>query len=255
MNNLFDIKGKKAIVTGGAQGLGYGMAEGLLESGCSVVIMDVNPKTKDVAEDFKSRGFDAYAVIGDLGDRKEIDRMFEEAMKLLDGRIDILIPAAGIQRRYPSEDFPIEEWDLVMKINLDAVFILCQKAARIMIQQGSGKIINIASMASFFGGVTVPAYTAAKGAIAQMTKAFCNDWAAKGINVNAIAPGYMATELNTGIINNADQTRYKELSARIPMHRWGTPDDMKGVAIFLASPASDYLNGCVIPVDGGYLVR
>lgn len=254
MNSRFDITGKKAIVTGGAQGLGFGMAEGLLESGCSVVIMDVNPKVEDTVKEFCEQGFDAHAVIGNLGDRKEIDRMFEEAMNILGG-VDILVPAAGIQRRYPSEDFPIEEWDLVMKINLDAVFILCQKAAKVMIAQGAGKIINIASMSSFFGGVTVPAYTAAKGAIAQMTKAFCNDWADKGINVNAIAPGYMDTDLNTGIIKNENQTRFKELSARIPMHRWGKPEDLKGIVVFLSSAASDYINGAIIPVDGGYLVR
>lgn len=254
MYEMFDISGKKAIVTGGAQGLGYGMAEGLLECGCKVAVMDINSKLPEVIENWREKGFDAVGIQGNLGNREELDRMFNEAVEALGG-LDILIPAAGIQRRYPSEVFPVEEWDLVMRINLDAVFLLCQKAANVMIPQGGGKIINIASMASFFGGVTVPAYTAAKGAVAQMTKAFCNDWGAKGINVNAIAPGYMATELNRGIIYNEDQTRYNELTARIPMKRWGTPDDMKGVAVFLASAASDYLNGCIIPVDGGYLVR
>ena len=145
----------------------------------------------------------------------------------------------------------MDDWDAVLNINLSAVFRLCQLAGRLFLKQKSGKIINIASMLSFFGGYTVPAYAASKGGVAQLTKALSNEWAGKGINVNAIAPGYMDTQMNTGLI--ADEARNAQITARIPARRWGTPEDMKGTAVFLASPASDYLNGAVIPVDGGYL--
>lgn len=251
-NQMFEVTGKRAVVTGAAQGLARGMAEGFLEAGCRVVLMDISDKLYTTVKEFCDQGYEAYAVKGDLSKREDIFRMWDEAMKLLGG-IDILVPAAGIQRRYPSEEFPLEEWDLVLNINLDAVFIMNQLAGKEMVKQGSGKIINIASMVSFFGGVTVPAYTAAKGGVAQLTKALANDWASKGVNVNALAPGYMATDMNTGIFEN--ESRYMEISNRIPAKKWGTPDDMKGPALFLASAASDYLNGAILPVDGGYLIR
>lgn len=251
-NQMFEVTGKRAVVTGAAQGLARGMAEGFLEAGCRVVLMDISDKLYTTVKEFCDQGYEAYAVKGDLSKREDIFRMWDEAMKLLGG-IDILVPAAGIQRRYPSEEFPLEEWDLVLNINLDAVFIMNQLAGKEMVKQGSGKIINIASMVSFFGGVTVPAYTAAKGGVAQLTKALANDWASKGVNVNALAPGYMATDMNTGIFEN--ESRYTEISNRIPAKKWGTPDDMKGPALFLASAASDYLNGAILPVDGGYLIR
>lgn len=250
--NRFDIRGKRAIVTGSAQGLGNGMARALLEEGCTVVMIDISQKLTGVVEELKAKGCKAIAVRGDLSRRDEIQRMFDEAIQAMGG-VDILVNAAGIQRRHPSEEFPIEDWDAVLRINLDAVFILSQLCARVMIREGYGKIINIASMVSWFGGITVPAYTASKGAVAQLTKAFANDWAAKGINVNALAPGYMATDMNEKII--ANETRYNEISSRIPANKWGTPEDMQGPVVFLASHASDYLNGAVIPVDGGYLVR
>jgi 2-deoxy-D-gluconate 3-dehydrogenase len=252
VNGMFDVTGKRAIVTGAAQGLARGMAEGFLESGCKVVLMDISDKLDDTVAEFRSKGYDAYGVKGNLAERTEIYRMWDEAMFILGG-IDILVPAAGIQRRHRSDEFPMDDWDLVLAINLNAVFILDQLAGREMIKQGSGKIINIASMVSWFGGINVPAYTAAKGGVSQMTKTMANDWASFGVNVNAIAPGYMATDMNTKIIE--DQNRNKEITERIPAKRWGTPDDMKGTALFLASKASDYLNGAVIPVDGGYLVR
>ena len=176
------------------------------------------------------------------------------AVELLGGGIDILLNNAGVQRRSHCEDFTLEDWDTVINVNLNAVFVLCQLAGRKMLEQGGGKIINLASMLTFFGGFTVPAYAASKGAVAQLTKALCNEWASKGINVNAIAPGYMDTDMNTALTDPTNP-RYKEITDRIPAHRWGTGDDMKGAAIFLASAASDYLNGAVIPVDGGYLVK
>ncbi|PKM66846.1 MAG: 2-deoxy-D-gluconate 3-dehydrogenase [Firmicutes bacterium HGW-Firmicutes-2] len=252
INAMFDITGKRAIVTGAAQGLGQGMAEGFLESGCEVVLMDISDKLDVTVKEFCDQGYKAYGVKGNLGDRVDIQRMFDEAMSFMGG-VDILVTAAGIQRRHRSDQFPIEDWDAVININLTSVFLLDQLCAKKMIEQGKGKIINIASMVTWFGGINVPAYTASKGAVSQMTKCMGNDWAALGINVNAIAPGYMATDMNEKIID--DKNRYAEISERIPAKRWGTPQDMKGTAIFLASSASDYLSGAIIPVDGGYLCR
>ena len=251
--NLFNIEGKKAIITGASRGLGYGMAEGLLEAGCEVAIIGSSDKTVTVAADFCAKGYKCHAIKADLRDRQENYRAFADCFAALGGDLDILVTAAGIQRRHSAEDFPIEEWDEVMRINLDSVFIMCQQAGRIMLKKGYGKIINVASMASFFGGQTVPAYAAAKGGVAQLTKELSNDWVGRGINVNAIAPGYMATDMNEAIINN--KTRYQQISERIPAGRWGTGDDMKGATIFLSSAASDYVSGAIIPVDGGYLVK
>lgn len=252
INKMFDVTNRRALVTGAGQGLGYGIAEGFLESGCKVVLMDISDKLDGAVRTFCKRKFNAFGVKGDLADRKQIDCMWKETMAILGG-IDILVTAAGIQIRHPSEDFPIEDWDKVININLNAIFILNQLAGREMIKQGKGKIINITSMVSWFGGVKVPAYTAAKGAVTQMTKCLANDWMAKGVNVNAIAPGYMLTDMNEKILE--DQVRKKEITDRIPAKRWGSPEDMKGTALFLASAASDYLSGAIIPVDGGYLVR
>lgn len=251
--NLFDLTNKKAIVTGGSKGLGYGMAEGLMEAGCEVVIISSSDKAYIEADKFKKKGYICFGVKADLGKRQEVYRAFKEGVEKLGGELDILITAHGIQRRHLAEEFPIEEWDDVMEVNLNSVFILCQEAGKIMLKKGYGKIINIASMTSFFGGQTVPAYTATKGGVAQLTKALSNDWLGRGVNVNAIAPGYMATEMNEALLKNDD--RYKDITNRIPAHRWGTGDDMKGTAIFLASSASDYVSGAIIPVDGGYLVK
>ena len=249
--DLFDLTGKKAIVTGGASGLAHGMAEGLMEAGAQVVIIDLSPRVLQVAEDFKKRDLDALGLQADLSRRKELIEAFHKAKEMLGGRIDILIPAAGIQRRHPSHEFPLSDWDDVLNVNLTAVFTLCQLAGREFLKQGSGKIINIASMLSFFGGYTVPAYAASKGGVAQLTKALSNEWASCGINVNAIAPGYMDTKMNTRLIE--DSERNAQITSRIPARRWGKPEDLKGIVIFLASSASDYLSGAVIPVDGGYL--
>lgn len=253
MNSMFDILGRKAIVTGASRGLGFSMAEALLEAGCEVVILGSSDRIFKAAQSFNEKGYSCYAVKADLRNRDEVYSSFEEAMSYLDNDLDILVTAAGIQRRYSAEEFPIEEWDEVMSINLNAVFIQCQLAGRIMLKKGKGKIINIASMASFFGGQTVPAYSAAKGGVAQLTKELTNDWLGRGININAIAPGYMDTDMNEAIIDNDE--RYKQISDRIPAGRWGTGNDMKGITVFLASDASDYISGAVIPVDGGYLVK
>ena len=252
--NRFDTKGKKAIVTGGTRGLGHGMAEGLLEEGCEVVIVGSSEGVHRDAEEFRSRGFACHGVQADLGSREQTLACFRSCMELLGGDLDILVNAHGIQRRHQPEEFPLSDWDDVISVNLSSVFVLCQEAGRVMLPKGRGKIINIASMISFLGGQTIPAYAASKGGVAQLTKALSNDWTGKGIQINAIAPGYMATDMNTALMDPANP-RYQQITDRIPAHRWGTSDDMKGICVFLASPASDYITGAVIPVDGGYLVK
>ena len=249
--NLFDIQGRKALLTGATRGLGHAMAEGLMEAGAEAVIWGTTEKACSIAEEFCARGLKCHGVAADLGNRESLRAAFARSLELLGGKIDILVNCAGIQRRHPSEEFPMEDWDAVLEVNLTAPFELCQLAGREMIKEGYGKIINITSMQSFFGGLTIPAYASAKGGVALLTKALCNEWAGKGINVNAIAPGYMATEMNAALLDPANP-RYKEITSRIPAQRWGQPEDMKGACIFLASHASDYLNGAVIPVDGGY---
>ena len=223
----FSVAGKKCIVTGAAQGLSRGMAEGLLENGAEVVLMDLQAeKLQAVADEYCKMGYKAHAV---------------------------MIPAAGIQRRYEPWEFPEDAWRLVIDVDLNHVWFMCQKAVQVMKdKEGStGKIINIASMNAFFGGTTVPAYTAAKGAVAMLTKSLASDCADHNICCNAIAPGYMDTEMCA----NMTQERKDECTKRIPAARWGLPDDLKGPVLFLASDASDYLNGAVIPVDGGFLVK
>lgn len=231
--------------------MGRAMAEALCEAGAETVVLASSANAQKAAEELCTAGYQAHAVQADLGDRQAIPPAFEKAVGLLGGRLDILVNAAGIQRRNRCEDFTLEDWDDVIRVNLDAVFQLCQLSGRIMLKQGGGKIINVASMLSFFGGFTVPAYAASKGGVAQLTKALSNEWAGRGINVNAVAPGYMATEMNVKLIE--DKKRNAEILGRIPAGRWGTPEDMKGITVFLASSASDYLDGAVIPLDGGYL--
>lgn len=254
MTNLFDIQGKKAIVTGGTRGLGYGMAEGLMEAGAEVCIVGTSDKVFDVAKQFCDRSFNCHGVKADLSVRENTFKCFDDCLEALGGDLDILVTAHGIQRRHSAEVFPENEWNQVIEVNLNSVFFLCQKAANVMLKKGYGKIVTIASMVSWFGGQTVPAYTAAKGGVTQLTKELSNDWIARGINVNSIAPGYMATEMNAALLDKSNP-RYQQITDRIPAHRWGTGDDMKGAVIFLSSHASDYLGGAIIPVDGGYLVK
>ena len=253
--NLFDVSGKKVIFTGATGGLGQSMAEGLLEAGAEVVLVGASGRCRTLAEEYRARGWKAHGLPCDLASTEEIRDCFGKALDLLGGEIDVLVNAAGIQRRAPSEDFPLEDWQAVIDVNLTAPFLLSRLAGKQMIRQGrGGRIINIASMCSYFGGSTIPAYSASKGGIAQLTKAMCNDWAKYGITVNAIAPGYMATPMNAALTDPRNP-RFKEISDRIPAGRWGTGEDMKGLTIFLASGASDYINGAVIPCDGGYLVK
>ena len=253
--NLFDVSGKKVIFTGATGGLGQSMAEGLLEAGAEVVLVGASGRCRTLAEEYRARGWKAHGLPCDLASTEEIRDCFGKALDLLGGEIDVLVNAAGIQRRAPSEDFPLEDWQAVIDVNLTAPFLLSRLAGKQMIRQGrGGRIINIASMCSYFGGSTIPAYSASTGGIAQLTKAMCNDWAKYGITVNAIAPGYMDTPMNAALTDPRNP-RFKEISDRIPAGRWGTGEDMKGLTIFLASGASDYINGAVIPCDGGYLVK
>lgn len=253
MASMFELTGKKAVLTGGTRGLGYSMAEALLEAGAEVVIWGTTERVMEVAEQFCRRGLACHGVVADLADRSSLEQGFARSLELLGGRIDILVNGAGIQRRYPITEFPMEAWDTVLEVNLSAPFQLCQMAGRLMVRQGYGKIVNIASMNSFFGGQNVPAYSSSKGGVAQLTKALSNEWARHGITVNAIAPGYMATDMN--VDTRASQEFYDSVVNRIPARRWGTGEDMKGVCVFLCSDASAYLNGAIIPVDGGYLVN
>lgn len=252
MNPLFDLTGRRAIVTGGGRGLGLGMTRGLHDAGAEVVILGRQEENRRIAREMSTEEAPVHAVLGDLGSRDEVRRMFNEAITLLHD-IDILVNNAGIQRRHPGEAFPETDWDDVVEVNLTSVFLLCQLAGRMMLPKSRGKIINIASMGSFFGGLNIAAYAASKGGVVQMTKTLSNEWAGRGVQVNCIAPGYMSTDMNTALIEDADRNAH--ILSRIPAGRWGVPDDMAGAAVFLASAASDYVTGAVIPVDGGYLVR
>lgn len=249
----FRLDGKVALVTGGSRGLGQGAAVALAEAGADVALLDRSGAEETVAL-VEALGRRAFALQLDLiaASPEELDGAVQEVVNAL-GRVDILVNNAGIIRRAPLLEHAASDWDDVLAVNLDAVFHLSQSVSRRFVAQGSGKIINIASMLSFQGGILVPGYTASKHAVAGLTKAFANELAARGVNVNAIAPGYMATD-NTANLR-ADEAREKSIADRIPAGRWGTPADLQGPFVFLASAASDYLNGAIIPVDGGWLVR
>ena len=253
IEKMFDIKGKKAIVTGGARGLCFSMAKTLHDAGAEVALIDINEENlQQAAEQLESYGEKIHYVVGDLSKLESLDQVYGQALELLGGHLDILVNGAGLQYRCKAEDFPLDRWKLIIDVNLSAVFVLSQLAGRTMIQQKQGKIINIASMTSFFGSEMVPAYTASKGGVMQITKALSNEWMQYGVNVNAIAPGYMATKLTEDMkVKNPKQ--YEEITGRIPAHRWGTQEDLNGTVLFLSSSASDYISGAIIPVDGGYL--
>jgi 2-deoxy-D-gluconate 3-dehydrogenase len=250
--DLFDLAGKVALVTGTSRGLGAGMARALAAAGADVAVHD-RERPCATEECLRAAGVRTACLEGDLSDRAAADRLVADAVERM-GRLDILVNNAGIIRRQPAAEHSDEYWDDVLEINLTAVFRLCRAAGRHMLERGEGgKIVNIASLLAFQGGVTVPGYAAAKGGVAQLTKALANEWAPKGINVNAIAPGYMATE-NTAPLR-ADALRSRQILERIPAGRWGTADDLGGAVVFLASRASDYVNGHVLVVDGGWMAR
>ena len=244
---MFDFTGKNVIVTGGCAGLGRGIAVAFTKAGARTLVIDISDRIDEIVREDGH----AFSVRVDLADRADLKAGFEKAMELLGGRLDVLVNCAGVQKRHECEDFPLSDWDFVLEVNLNAVFELCQLAGRVMLGQGGGKIVNIASMLSFFGGLRVPAYSASKGGVMQLTRALAVAWAGKNIQVNAIAPGYMDTEMNTALVN--DPVRSASILSRIPAGRWGTPEDVAGPVLFLASNAADYLSGAILPVDGGYL--
>jgi len=252
MLELFDLQNKVAIVTGCDTGLGQGMALGLAEAGCKIVgVNHVEPA--ETIEKMKVAGHSFLDVRANLLKQDGIPAIIESAIAEF-GQIDILVNNAGIIRREDAIEFSEQNWDDVMNINSKTVFFMAQAAAKQFIAQGTGgKIINIASMLSFQGGVRVPSYTASKSAVMGVTRAMANEWAKYNINVNAIAPGYMATN-NTEALR-ADEVRNAAILERIPAERWGTPKDVAGPCVFLASEAANYINGYTIAVDGGWLAR
>ncbi|HXS75702.1 MAG TPA: 2-dehydro-3-deoxy-D-gluconate 5-dehydrogenase KduD [Terracidiphilus sp.] len=250
--DLFQLDGKNALVTGASRGLGAGMALALAQAGANVALHGSRNVPDSVVQQVRSTGRKFAFTIGDLQDPQTAPRLIEETIAAL-GSIDILVNNAGMIRRAPAVEYPFNDWTSVLQTNLTSVFELCQSAAVHMLRQNSGKIINIASLLTFQGGVFVPAYAAAKGAVGQLTKALANEWSAAGINVNAIAPGYMATD-NTQALRS-DPVRSRQILERIPAGRWGLPEDLAGAVVFLASRASNYVHGHVLAVDGGWLAR
>lgn len=251
MARHFDLTGKVALVTGGNKGLGQAMALALAEAGADIAVVSSRAETETV-DQVKALGRKAIHIAADLSAIQPVETIISQTVSELGG-LDILVNNAGTTRRADAVDYTEADWDAVLDVNLKTAFFLAQAAGRRFIDQGSGKIINIASMLSFQGGIRVAGYTASKSGIAGITRLLANEWAAKGVNVNAIAPGYMATEITAQI--RSDAAREKEIFDRIPAGRWGKPSDLGGAVVFLASQASDYVNGAIIPVDGGWLAR
>jgi 2-deoxy-D-gluconate 3-dehydrogenase len=252
MAGPFDLSGRTAVVTGANTGIGQAIAIALAEAGADIVAVGRTAPAETAAA-VRAAGRRFEAIEADLGDAARAGNIIQEALSRT-GSLDILVNNAGIIRRADALDFTEADWDAVMNVNLKSVFFLSQAAARQMLRAGrGGKIINIASMLSFQGGIRVASYTASKSGVAGLTKLLANEWAAKGINVNAIAPGYVATN-NTTTLRN-DENRNREILSRIPAGRWAKPEEIGGAAVFLASRAADYVHGAVIPVDGGWLAR
>lgn len=251
MNHLFSLEGKTALVTGARTGIGQAVAVGLAKSGADLILLGHQNNMQETEAMVREAGRNAQTILMDLS---QTHGLAEKARELAaQFQIDILVNNAGIIRREPAIRHSFEDWKAVIDTNLNALFILTQQMARPMLERRSGKIINIASLLSFQGGINVPGYTSAKHAVAGLTKALANEWAAHGVQVNAIAPGYIATN-NTEALRN-DPERSTSILSRIPAGRWGSADDLAGAAVFLASPASDYVNGHVLVVDGGWMAR
>jgi 2-deoxy-D-gluconate 3-dehydrogenase len=248
----FSLKGKTALVTGSSRGLGSGIAMALAEAGASVAIHGARTVPEATQQMLSKVGANQFAVVGDVSDESVCSQLIEQVVHHF-GAIDILVNNAGTIRRAPAVEHSDEDWQAVIDTNLTSVFRLTKHAGKHMLAQGSGKVINIASVLTFQGGVFVPSYAAAKGGVGQLTKAFANEWAAQGVNVNAIAPGYMSTDNTAALRANPDRSR--QIMERIPAGRWGCADDMAGAVVFLASSASDYVHGHVLAVDGGWLSR
>ena len=251
MSHIFDLSGKVAIVTGANTGIGQAIALSLAEAGADIAAVGRTP-AQDTVEKVRALGRKAEIISADLSSIEPVQRVVDETLEKLGG-LHILINNAGIIRRADSTDFTEADWDAVIDTNLKSVFFLCQAAGRHMLAQGEGKIVNIASLLSFQGGIRVPSYTASKSGVAGLTKLLANEWAARGVNVNGIAPGYIATN-NTAALQ-ADETRNRQIQERIPAGRWGEASDIGGAAVFLSSAAANYIHGHVLAVDGGWLAR
>jgi 2-deoxy-D-gluconate 3-dehydrogenase len=249
---LFRLDGLAALVTGASMGIGASIAVALAQAGADVACAGNTKSADATCNHVRELGRRGLALQGDLTDRATPSALVDATVAGL-GRIDLLVNNAGMIRRAPSVEFGADDWDAIIEVNLSAVFRMCQAAGKHMLAAGRGKIVNIASLLSFQGGITVPAYSASKGGVAQLTKALANEWASRGVNVNAIAPGYIRTD-NTAALQ-ADPTRNRQILERIPAGRWGEPGDLGGAAVFLCARASDYVSGHVLVVDGGWLGR
>ncbi|WP_374149534.1 SDR family oxidoreductase [Priestia megaterium] len=249
---MFRLDGKVAAITGATRGIGRQMAIALAEAGANVALLQRNADDCSVKNEIEALGNKCIIIECNLENHLQVKRSIPAVVSEL-GKIDILVNNAGIQRRSPSVLFLESDWDDVINVNLKSVWLLCQEAGKFMIPQRHGKIINMASLLSFQGGLTVPAYAAAKGGVAQLTKALSNEWAKENVNVNAIVPGYIATDMNEALIH--DEIRNQQILDRIPAGRWGKSEDFKGTVVFLASDASNYIHGHLLAVDGGWLGR
>ena len=252
-NSRFSIEGSRALVTGASRGLGQAIAIALAEAGADVAcVSSKSGGAAKTASQVKALGRNAWELVADLSVRQNALSLADDAMRAM-GTIDILVNNAGTIRREAAANYSEDNWDVVIRTNLDSVFFLSQAAGRHMLERKKGKIVNVASLLSFSGGITVPAYTASKHAVAGLTKALANEWASSGVQVNAVAPGYFVTD-NTEALRG-DPKRSSDILSRIPAGRWGQPSDLAGAVVFLSSPAADYINGHVLVVDGGWMAR
>ncbi|NLI55347.1 MAG: SDR family oxidoreductase [Clostridiales bacterium] len=256
MTYTFDMTGKRAIITGGAGDIGSAIAREMHRLGAEIAIVDVSRNIMEKCREIESDGgAPVHGITANLLDRGDVRKAFQECLDAMHG-VDILVNAAGICRRgESSEEFSEKDWDEVLEINLTGTFLFSQMAGKEMLKNGFGRIINFASMNSFFGGLQIPSYAASKGAVSLITKSLSNEWASKGVTVNAVAPGYIATQLNPFYRTPAGAEQNKIIVSRIPAGRWGKPEDIVGPVLFFASPAADYVTGVTLPVDGGYMGR
>lgn len=250
MESLFDISGKRALITGAARGIGLTLAKGLIKAGATVAIIDIVDDVEQIAS--KELGEHAYGIQANLMDRVQRVNAFDKAVALLGG-LDILVNNAGMQYKHDFLSYPDKKWDDILELNLSCAFSFMKMAGAYMKENGGGKIVNIASMNAFLGGTQCPAYAASKAGIVQITKSGTNELSKYGISINAMAPGFIITELTQHILD--DPVAYNAKTSRIPMGRWGETSDLIGTLLFLCSPASDYVSGAIIPVDGGYLCK